>query len=478
MNFNQFLLVLRARRKAFVMVFTAVLLTALAVALLLPKKYVSSATVLVDARDEQTMSPTRMSARERTGYLTTQVDLIKSGRVAGQVVRELKLAQQPGVRDAYERATGGSVPIEDWIAADLVERLKVDTSAGNVITVTFASSDPRKAAAVANGFAKAYVDTSLALRTEPTREAAEWFEGQLKGLRTQVNQAQTKLAIYQKEKGISFADERTDFEGARLTELSTAYSAARSATYDALSRYDNAKAALADGVSADAVPEVLSNGHINGLKVDLARVEQRRETESTVLGENHPQYQRTLAEIQGLKDKISYEVKRLVASLGSAVEQSRRREEELKNAIAAQKQRVNDMKDARVDLSIMTRDVENAQRSYDAVLTRYMTNKIEASAKSTNVALLSPAVEPIEPAQPRVGLIGALALVLGALLATAVAYVLETLDRRVRSRSDLESRLAVPTLGRLSKWQPTGSRLLPSPQLSSSSAARALPNPW
>ena len=478
MNFNQFLLVLRARRKAFVLAFTAVLVSALAVAVLMPKKYVSSATILVDARDEQTMSPIRMSARERSGYMSTQIDLIKSGRVAGQVVRDLKMAQQPGMREAYERATGGTGTIEDWIATGLIEQLKVDTTAGNVITVTYASSDARKAATVANAFAKAYVDTSLALRTEPTREAAAWFEGQLKGLRNDVNQAQTKLATYQKHKGISFADERSDVEGARLTELSAAYSAARGATYDARSRYENAKAALADPLAADTVPEVLANGHVNGLRVDLARVEQRRETESTVLGENHPQYQRTLAEIQMLKDKIGIEVKRVVASLGSAVEQSRRREEELKNALAAQSQRVNEMKDARVELAIMTRDVENAQRSYDAVLSRYMTNKIEASAKSTNVALLSPALESVEPAQPRVGLISALALVVGALLATAVAYVLETLDRRVRSRSDLESRLAVPTLGRLSRWQPTGSRLLPSPQLASSSAARALPHPW
>jgi hypothetical protein len=55
-----------------------------------------------------------------------------------------------------------------------------------------------------------------------------------------------------------------------------------------------------------------------------------------------------------------------------------------------------------------------------------------------------------------------------------VVYVLEMLDRRVRSRADLESRLAVPSLGRLSRWQPTGSRLLPAPMR----AARALPNPW
>src|SRR5918994_1389804 len=101
MDFNQFLLALRARRKAFTLVLAATIVTALAVALIVPKKYVASAAVLLDTRDEQTMSPVRMSARERAGYMSTQADLVQSGRVATQVVRDLKLAQKPGTRDAF-----------------------------------------------------------------------------------------------------------------------------------------------------------------------------------------------------------------------------------------------------------------------------------------------------------------------------------------------------------------------------------------
>jgi capsular polysaccharide biosynthesis protein len=122
----------------------------------------------------------------------------------------------------------------------------------------------------------------------------------------------------------------------------------------------------------------------------------------------------------------------------------------------------------------MTRDVENAQRSYDAVLARYMTTRIESAAKQGDVALLTPAVQPVKPAHPRLGLISGLSVMLGLMLGTMMVYALETLDRRVRSRFDLESRLAVPSLGRVSKWQPTGGRLLPAP----SGAARALPHPW
>ena len=473
MDMTQFLLALRARRKAFFIALAATIITAVAVALIVPKKYVATATLVMDGRDEQTMSPARLSPRERATYLQTQVDLIMSNRVATQVSRDLKLAQRPGVREAWEKDTGGAGSIDEWIAGGLREKLVITTSVSNLLLVNFPSDDPKFAAEVANGFAKAYLDTSLQLRTEPTREAAAWFDEQLKLLRTQLVQAQTRLNTYQKQKGILVEDSRVDVESTRLAELSTQLLAARNATYDAVSRHKQATEVLESGVSPDAIPDVLSNAHINGLKVDLSRVEARIEQESAVLGPNHPQYLRSAAEAQGLRAKLSSETKKLVAGLGNQVQQSRKREADLQAAIDAQNQRLLALKDYRIDMAGMTRDIEAAQRSYDTVLTRYMTNKIDASAKSTNVVLLSQATEPLVPVHPKVGLIAGLSVVLGLLLAAGIVYVLEMLDRRVRSRFDLESRLAVPSLGRLSKWQPTGGRLLPAPMR----AARALPQP-
>src|SRR3954470_6353109 len=154
MDFNQYLLAFKARRKAFMMVFAAVVLSALAVIAILPKKYVASATVMLDGRDEQSMVD-RMTLRERGGYVQTQVDLIQSGRVAKRVVRDLKYTQLPGVRDAYERETSGMGSIEDWAASDMLKRLNIDWSSGNVGTLLYSEPDPKMAAAVANGFAKA-----------------------------------------------------------------------------------------------------------------------------------------------------------------------------------------------------------------------------------------------------------------------------------------------------------------------------------
>ena len=473
MDLNQFFLALRARRKAFFIALAATIVTAMAVALIVPKKYVATASLLMDARDEQTMSPARLTPRERATFLQTQVDLLMSNRISTQVARDLKLAQRPGVREAWEQDTGGLGSIDEWIAEGLRLKLDIDTSVSSLVQVGFSSDDPKYAAEVANGFAKAYLDTVLQLRTEPTREAAKWFDEQLKTLRTQVVQAQSRLNTYQKQKGILAEDARLDVESTRLAELSTQLMVARNATYDALSRYKQATEVVESGVSPEAIPDVLSNAHLNALKVDLSRIEGRLEQESAVLGPNHPQYLRTTAEVQALREKLKSETRKLVAGLGNAVQQSRKREADLQTAIEAQNQRLLNVKDYRIEMAAMTRDIEAAQRSYDAVLTRHMTNKIDATANTTNVMLLSPASEPIKPVHPKVGLIAGLSVVLGLLLAAGIVYVLEMLDRRVRSRYDLESRLAVPSLGRLSKWQPTGGRLLPAPMR----AARALPQP-
>ena len=473
MDLKQYILALGARRKAFFVALIATIVTAIAVALIVPKKYVATASLLMDARDEQTMSPARLTPRERATFLQTQVDLLMSNRISTQVARDLKLAQRPGVREAWEQDTGGLGSIDEWIAEGLRLKLDIDTSVSSLVLVGFSSDDPKYAAEVANGFAKAYLDTVLQLRTEPTREAAKWFDEQLKTLRTQVVQAQSRLNSYQKQKGILAEDARLDVESTRLAELSTQLIVARNATYDALSRYKQATEVVESGVSPEAIPDVLSNAHLNALKVDLSRVEGRLEQESAILGPNHPQYLRTTAEVQALREKLKSETRKLVAGLGNAVQQSRKREADLQAAIEAQNQRLLNVKDYRIEMAAMSRDIEAAQRSYDAVLTRYMSNKIDATANTTNVMLLSPASEPIKPVHPKVGLIAGLSVVLGLLLAAGIVYVLEMLDRRVRSRYDLESRLAVPSLGRLSKWQPTGGRLLPAPMR----AARALPQP-
>jgi len=359
-------------------------------------------------------------------------------------VRDLKLAQQPGVREEWEKDTAGVGTIEEWLAKNLLEKLKVDNGAANIITIKFSSSDRKYSAAVANAFAKAYLQTALEMRTEPSREAATWFEQQVKALRGEVTLAQTRLANFQKKNGVIGGDERGEIDYTRLAEISAQLSAAKNATYDAQIRYQQAKDAAGSVGGAGELPEVLAKPYIITVKTNLQAAEGRLDEASQVYGKNHPAYQRAALEVQTLKERLNVETKKLIASLGNAAAQAKRREQELTTALAAQQDRIMKAKDARIEMAVLTRDLDSSQRAYDGALQRYIATKVESRARQTNLAMLTPAVEPLKPAVPNVPLISGLAVLIGLLLSAGVVYLLEMADRRVRSRGDLEQTLAVP----------------------------------
>jgi chain length determinant protein EpsF len=466
MNVGQFLLALRGRLWVFLSLLIATVAAAAGVTLLMHKTYEATVALLLDNRDEQSLAGTVPSARERIGFMQTQMDIIGSQRVTRKVAEDLKLADDPKTRQAFARSNAkGS--IEDWLGAQLLAGLKVGSSQSSVIQLTYSSDDAKFAAVVANAFAKAYMDTTLALRVDPTRQAASWFDEQLKVLRKDLESAQEKLARFQKEKGIITTDERVDVENARLAELSTQTLQAQNLTYESQSR-----SSLASGNrSPENLPEVIGNPLVQALKTELLRDEAKLQELSTRLGPNHPQYQQQASEIAALRSRMNAEIGRVVAGVQNVTAQNRARQGALQAALEAQRRKVIEMRDAKNEAFILTRDVDTAQKAYEAALARQLVNKVESGARQTNVTVLNPAAEPSRPSRPRVAINILLGLVAGLALGLGAVFLLELLDRRVRSGDDLGAGFDAPLLGTLKPWHP--SRLLGG----NGGDTRALPSP-
>jgi protein tyrosine kinase modulator len=472
-NIQQFLLALRARFGVFAMLLAATVLAATVVSFLLPKTYRATASLLVESKDEQSLSNVLplILPQEKLSYLQTQMDIITSKRVARKVVQDLKLAEGPSMRATFEKAAGGYGSIEDWLVEALVSRLKVETSQSSIIQVTFSSADPRQSAGIANAFAKAYIDTMLELRVEPTRQAAAWYDEQLKSLRANLEDAQAKLTNYLQREGIVSTDERLDVDNTRLGALSDQVVKAQEQTFQWNAREQQAREFLKRGGSLDKLPDVLDNAFIQRLKTDLHQGEAKLRELSTQYGSNYPQYQRQLSENRSLREKLDAEMKKIVAGIASSASQSRQREADLMKAMAAQRARLLEKKDNRNEFTVLRRNVESAEKAYDTAMQRHVVSQVESRASQTNVTVLNPAAVPGRPSQPKIALNIALSLVVGTMLGIGIVLLMEMLDRRVRSRSDLD--LDVPLLAVLNTWQPSGNRLLGQP----SGTARALPNP-
>lgn len=311
----------------------------------------------------------------------------------------------------------------------------------NVIMVTYKAADPKFAAALANAFVQAYLETNVEMRVEPAKLYSSFFDQRAKEARDALERAQSKLSEFQREKGIVATDERLDIENARLNELSTQYVGLQSLASDSGSRQTAAR-----GSGADRMQEVLNNPLIGGLKADQARLEARLQELTARLGDKNPQVIETRANLAELKTRIESETAKVTSSLGIANNINQQRAGEIKAQLEAQRAKVLQMKAVRDDGSVLARDVENAQRTYDQIMQRLNQTTLESLATQSNVSMLSQAVPPVEPTSPKLVLNMAVAVFVGTLLGVAIIGM-EMLDRRVRSVDDIVQAVALPIIG-------------------------------
>ncbi len=443
MNFVQFLAILRARWKVALAVFLGVLIVAIAVSLLLRKTYTASASVVVDSTKPDPLAAVLYPGGMNPSLVATQIDVIQSDRVAFKVVRNLRLTENPQIREQWQEATDGVGSIEQWLSTVFQKSLDVRPSReSNVITVSYKAPDPKFAAGLANAFVQAYLETNIEMRVEPAKLYSSFFDQRAKEARDALEKAQSRVSEFQKDKGIIATDERLDVENARLSELSSQYVALQSLASDSVSRQEAAR-----GKGADRMQEVLNNPLIGGLKADQARLEAKLKELTARLGDKNPQVIEARANLGELKARIDSETSKVGSSLGIANSINQQRAGGIKAALEAQRSKVLEMKAVRDEGAVLVRDVENAQRTYDQIMQRLNQTTLESLATQSNVSVLSQAVAPMEPTSPRLLLNLAVAFFGGTLLAVATVIAMELLDRRVRSVDDVAQAVALPIIG-------------------------------
>lgn len=439
MSFSQLLIILKARWRVILSVFSLVVLTALALSLLMPKKYTATAAVVIDVKSPDPIAGMVLPGMMTPGYIATQLDVLQSERVARGAIKLLKLNENAAMRQQWQEQTKGQGSYEAWLA-DLLQRgLDIKPSReSSVINISYSAVDPTFASAMANAFVKSYIDTTLELRIEPAKQYAGLFESQAKIAREKLEAAQTRLSDYQRQKGLIATDERLDVENARLNELSS-----QLVGIQALSAESGSRKAQAGANS----PEVLNNAVVSSLKADLSRQEARLKELTAKFGAAHPQVQELQANITELRNKIDAEIGRVTNSVGINNTVNQSREAQVRQALEQQREKVLKLKEQRDEAAVLLRDVESAQRAFEAVTARLNLTNLESQSNQTNVSVVKEATPPNSASSPRVLLNLILAILVGGMLSIASALIIELRDRRLRTEEDVMDGLGIPMLG-------------------------------
>ncbi|MEJ7929715.1 GNVR domain-containing protein [Ramlibacter sp. AN1015] len=365
-------------------------------------------------------------------HIPTEIEVVQSERVAIAAMRQLGMQNDPAWRARWLHKTGGDGAIEPWIARELRRNLDVrPTRETNVIAISYSAADGETAARVASAIAESYISSSAELRTEPARQYNAYFEEAAQRLRGELEQAQERLADHERRYGLVATDERLDVENSRLAELSSQVVVlqAMAADADERSRYASR--------NQQGFGDVQRNPAVSALAAELDRQENRLSEMQARLGDRHPNVVEARQSVADLRRRVDVASRRAAEGIGIESRMARDRLLHARRALETQRARILALRSERNGALILQREVDNARRAYEAVLTRSSQTAVEAGATRGNVSVLQGAAVPHLQSWPRYRLNLAVGVAAGLVLALLAAVWREAWDRRLRVADDI-----------------------------------------
>ncbi|MEE4450779.1 Wzz/FepE/Etk N-terminal domain-containing protein [Novosphingobium resinovorum] len=399
--------------------------------------YKSTATIVAVVRAPETIGPQSVAEQLSSDYLLTQEDILKSDRVAQQVVQDVGVARQAdaGRRFQWSPRQG---PLADVIAKKLSSGLAVESSATNsrVMEISYLSGDPDFSAVMANAFAAAFIEVNIQLQGDPARRTIASYTKQLDDLGRKMQATQAALAAKERQLGIVASKGESDPDAARLAALSTGLASVQAQTADAMSR-----------TAASALPDAMSSPVIQGLQGEIARLEAQRRQLAVDAGPNHPQYREVVSQIAALREQMASQEGLIRRAAEAKAAQAKLAQQAISGAVDVQRGQVIQSRAAQNEVAVLQQDLANLRASYDQIGLRRAQLQVLDNTAQTNISLLAPALPNPKAVSPRrlASALGGTAA--GLALGVLIAFMLEFVDRRIRSSQQIETWLGIPDLG-------------------------------
>lgn len=405
--------------------------------------YRATARVELEAESPlvQSLNAVYQKAEADDAFLQTQIQVLRSDKLAWRTVEELRLAETPEF-SAF-RATPGSAAEKRKLA--LIDafrnRLRVQlVPRTRMLLVGFESSDPRLAAQAATALVNNYVDYNFREKYDATRQVSGFMEQQLDELKAKVEKSQQALVEYERQHEIVNTSEKQNVLEQMLSDVSRDLTTAESERIQKESLYRQV-AARRVSIAALARSDLLQK-----LEEKAAELRGQYTEVSAQYGPKFPRALRLQRQMAEYDAQIGREQSRVIERLHNDYQAAVSREKLAAQAFARQKEQLGKLNQLLVQHNILQRDFESNQQLYQSLLQRLKDATVSAGLRSTNIHVVDSALPPAVPVRPRKALNIALGLLAGVVLGVMAAFVQEGLDRSVNSADQIETLLFAPAL--------------------------------
>jgi polysaccharide biosynthesis transport protein len=411
------------KRRVFLAVFLATIAVAVAALVVLPVRYMATASVIV-AEPEPGVANTSAAWAQKIGDpadLESQLLVIRSPRLLRQVmnapgvvplvVQECQRGQLLGWAERCQKLSSDPTSFIEY-----VDTRYAVASAGRsrVINISYQSPLPEVAQRLANALTNAFLNDQRNEGASSREVATSWLWRELQQLDGQIRAADEKIQEFRRNKGL-MRGANGPITSERLTSIGQQLAAAEAARAEALARLKEIKSEQEHGPT-DA-PSVLSSRTIADLKQQLTTVSAQLASATTVLGPKHPSIL-ALSREQGLiQQRLSDEMQNIAASAQKTFDANDALVTSLKKQMDTAKADAGSATLDEASIESMVRDTEIKRQQYADLYKKASELETERRVMLGSTRLVSLAELPNKPFFPKtlpfLAAGGTLALILG-----------------------------------------------------------------
>jgi capsular exopolysaccharide synthesis family protein len=461
-------LAILSRRWPAIAVVTLLAVAAFAVRYALtPREYRAETQIQIERRSLSSLTSTQSGINPwleswwNLEYYPTQYRLLQSRGLAEMVVRNLRLYDDvdfnPGhASPGSTAAAGASAPTAaddeaavGGLAMRLLGGLEVNPVPNTqLVVIAYRSGKPRLAAAIANGFADAFIEWGIETRAQTVGKASDFLAKQIDALKREISEKDAALRNLSRASAFISLDRNSSVIVERVTALNQDLMEAKGERIAREARY-NELAATPKETLADS----LSGGLVGQLRGELLQLEQEY---ATKLNTYKPEYPL----MQDLKARIDQQRRNLAAVIEETAAKARdtaraeyqtalRKEQALGREIDATKQENLEQNSAALDYKNLEVELETRQALLNDLLRKQsetdVTGRLQETRES-NVRVVDRALMPGGPFRPSLKRELSLGLMLGLVAGIGLVLLIEFLDRTIKDPEQMEKLLGLPTL--------------------------------
>ena len=375
----------------------------------------------------------------RNEYFNTQIRILQS-RSLGKTVREefnttLKMNEN----------LSGVNPVDILIQGPKVE----PEEATNLVQVSYRSTHPEAAARLVNLLFDKFIEFKLDLKSQSSKMMETYITRQIKNLQGNLGRKEKEMYEYSNRKELFYTSDQDNTVVKKFSDLNQAYTDAQIERINKEALYQEL-----NGMRYESYPDVTRSQLIDNLKNTYSGLETEYKKKSQIFQASYPEMVRLKSQMDTLQERIAKETKEIaqqsLSKAKSEYESAKKKETSLLQLLDQQKEAILSTNADAIYYKSLSIEVQNMRSLLDYLVRKQKESVVSSRLEGlqiSNIKVIDYAEVPKNPVNIGKQKTMVLAALLGLALGLGVIFLLDYLDRTIKTPEEVKMLLGLPALG-------------------------------